>query len=137
MKLAGFLRLKKEDVDEQFRPLVDKIGFSINNFAEQVLNALNKKLTITDNLNQELKELTLTMGASGAPTESIQFKNELGINIKGMIVARVENVTNPSSYPATAPFVTWDETNFLVTVKNITGLTSGNKYKIRLITIGN
>lgn len=137
MKLSGFKRLRKEDFPKDYQELVDKLAYSINTFTDEVINGLNKNLTIDENMNQFLKEITVTVNSSGVPTETTQLTNALAIPAKGMKVLRAENLTNTSSYPTNAPFISFSEEKKVITIKHVTGLQASNKYKLLLNVIGN
>ena len=136
MKLQSFKRLIKEEVEEQFRPLIDRVGYSINPFAQDVLIALNKNLTIADNLLQQIKQVEVTVDTTGTPKTTSQFKSDLPQNIIGMNVIKVENLTNTSVYPTGHPFISFDQSSGVITIKNITGLVADNKYRLTINTIG-
>lgn len=134
-KLSGFKRLNKEDVAEEDRSLIDAIGFSVNNFAQEVLNAFNKRLTIKDNLAQDIVYITLTVGANGVPKAETKFKNILNSQVIGIKVIRAENLTSAGSYINSAPFVTFSQNGNIITINHISGLIAENKYRLTINTI--
>lgn len=136
MKLESFRRLIKEDVDEKDRPLMDKIGYSINSFADQVLQAFKNNITIEDNLNWSKRQIEVTVDASGIPTMPSQFKSGISSSTYGISVEKAVNVTTPLIFPTTAPFISFSESNSLITINNISGLPSGNKFRLNLIIKG-
>lgn len=130
-KIQSFKRLIKEDVEEQYRPLIEKIGFSVNNFADEVVNTINGNLT-TDNLGEKIKDVVVTVNATGSPITATSFKTDLSGVVQGMWVVKAENVTNKATYPTSQPFITWSENNNVITVNNISGLQANNKYKLKV-----
>jgi hypothetical protein len=50
-KLNVTKRIVTEDFQKDDQALVSKLAFTLNSFFEQTANALNKNLTIEDNLN--------------------------------------------------------------------------------------
>lgn len=136
MKLQSFKRIVTEDVKEEFRELVSKLAYSINPFAEEVIEALNKNLTSEDNLNETKKEVTVTVNSSGTPTTPLQFKTDLSRTSFGIDVVKAENITNSTTYPTGHPFLSYSEVNGVITVNNITGLPANNKFKLKLIIKG-
>jgi hypothetical protein len=136
MKVQSFKRITTESVSEDYVPIVDSIGYSVNTFAEEVINALNKNITVEDNLNMEFKELEVTVNNNGVPNKELQFTTNLRTRLKGLTVIKIENLTNSNSYLTGAPFVTFNQSSQLLTVKQVTGLISNNKYKITLLLIG-
>lgn len=134
-KLSSFQRLLKEDVPSEYQPLIEKIGVSVNQFAEQVLNAMNKNITVEDNLNMEYKTLEVSV-TDGVPTIITEFKSGLKTRLKGIVVIKAENVTNTGTYPTNQPFISFSENNSLIRIVYVSGLQNGNKYKLTLETRG-
>lgn len=133
MKVQSFKRLIKEDVEEQYRPLVEKIAFSVNPFAEEVIKALDNNLSIEDNFGQKKKEITVQVDSDGIPTYVTQLKTDLKSICSGAIVIRADNLTNARTYPTGCPFLSFTENNGVITVNHITGLPAGNKFKLKLV----
>lgn len=136
MKIQGFKRLIKENVTEDFRDVIDTVGASVNVFAEDVLNAMNKNLSVDDNLKMEYKTIDITLGANGLPLNDAQLTTKLFGKIQGISVERAENLTNSATYPSGAPFVTFSQNNTLITLNHITGLQANNKYRLTLLLKG-
>lgn len=133
MKFENPKRLIKEDVEEDDRPLVEKIGYVINPSFEQLSKILDKNITIEDNLNQSKKQILVTVNSSGTPISNVQFKTDIRGNCFGIDVIKAENQTNRTTYPTSCPFLSWTEQNGVITINNITGLQVNNKYKLNLI----
>jgi len=138
MKLSGFKRINKEDFTEEDKAVAERVGYSINNFAQEVSTLVNKNITISDNLFQELITIEITPSVSNAaiPNTTIKFKNSLKNAIKGISVINVENLTNTTTYPTGAVQIFFSENNNIITVNRITSLLSSNKYRITLLTYG-
>ena len=136
MKPSNFKRINKEDFPEESRGLVDRIGFSINVFAEEILNILNKKLTIKDNLLQDIVSINVVTDASGVPTVKTQFKNSLRVALEGIHIIRVENTVTPNNYPVAAVQIFFSENAGVISINKIVGLSAGIKYTIKMLTIG-
>jgi hypothetical protein len=135
-KIPSFQRLIKEDAKEEDQAVIEKVGYSVNAFAEQMLNAMNKNITVNDNLNMEYKTIDVTTNSNGDVPSNTEFKSGLRIKLKGMQVIRVENLSNPSLSMQSSPFVDFSEKNFIVNISNITGLRVNTKYRITLLTFG-
>ena len=138
MKLSNFKRINKEDFTEEERPLIERLGGSINNFAQELFNLFNKNITIQDNLLQELKVLEVIPNIADAtiPSIPLKFRNELKNAIKGINVINVENLTNSNVFPLSAVQVMFSEDNKIVTINKVTGLQVNNKYRLTLLTYG-
>jgi hypothetical protein len=135
-KLQSFKRIVKENFKAEDQELIDAIGGSINIFAEEVINAFNKNFTVDDNLKMEYKDIEVTVNASGIPINTTQFKVSFTGKIRGITVERAVNLTNPSTYPTGAPFITFDQNNQVITVNHITGLPANNKYRLTVLSKG-
>lgn len=134
MKLTGYKRIIKEGVPKEYHVLIDAIAPSINDFADQVINAFNKNITVEDNLNMEIKTLEVVVDGGGIPTMSTAFKSNLADRVRGIVVIRAENLTNSMVYPTAAPFITYSENNSVITINHIAGLPASDKFKLRLET---
>lgn len=130
-KLQNFKRILTQDYEEEHRDTVQKLSFSINSFAEDVLRALNGGLN-TDNTLEKMKYIETELDSSGAPKNSIQFQNPSSVyKIEGLRVIRVENISTTDVYPSTAPFISFSENAGIITILNITGLQTGYKWRIK------
>lgn len=134
MAKFGFLkRLVKEDFKKEDQAIIDKIAFILNPALESLTQALSNNLTFEENLNAQVKELELIVGSNGIPTSSVSFSSTLKGTCKGLMVVRVENLTNSVAYPSGAPFISFSDNAGQITINHITGLTAGNKYRLRVI----
>lgn len=133
MKIQGFKRITAEDFDEKDKSLVSKIAYSINVFAEDVTTALNKNISIEDNLSIVKKDITITVDRTGTPTTSSIITSGLGSFCSGMQVIKATNITNPSVSPTNQPFITFSDNEGKITISKITGLQADNKYILRVI----
>ncbi len=136
MRIQSFKRITSETLPAESKALADTIATSVNGFAEEVVNILSGKVSISDNLNQKFKEITVELNSNGTPIQTLQFKSEISGKCKGISVEFAQNMTNSIVYPTTAPFVTFIENEGIVTIKHITGLQTGYKWKIRLLYKG-
>lgn len=137
MQLPNFKRLFKSDFDQQDQSFVEKFSFLFNNGIEVIYNALNKNLTFKDNILATVKDFTVSVNSLGIPKNitSVSLNNP---NMKaiGLDVWQVQNQTNSNSFPSSAVFITWTQENSTVFINHITGLTTGDSYKIRVVVHG-
>jgi hypothetical protein len=124
-------KLRVEDFKSDQQDIVGKIGDIYNSFVEEVYNVLNKRIDY-DNLNRELKEVTVLMNASGSLASLPQIKTAVNGKIKGISVLNAINLINPNTYPTSAPFVSWTINGNIITILNITGLQANSEYKLTL-----
>ncbi|HLD91095.1 MAG TPA: Ig-like domain-containing protein [Patescibacteria group bacterium] len=133
MKIDSPKRLNVEDFKDDEKELVEKIGICYNSFAESVYNALNKNLSISENLNQEIKTINnIKVDASGNPVFSISFKHNLALKSTGTQIIRVLGGAITSH-----PFITYTEENKIIKVSNITGLLANTTYTLTIIIYSN
>lgn len=136
MKLPSYQRIMKEDIEEEYRPLIEKIGFSINSFLQAVLTLSTNQITIKDNLFQEIKLITVEVTSSGKPTTQLQLSTTLTNQLAGIQVIKIVNNTSTTVYPTSGVFPSWSQNNKVITINHITGLVPGNNYTISLLLIG-
>lgn len=134
-RLIDVKRITVEEFAAEDRPLIEKIAFPINSFFEQVRNALNKNIDF-NNLNQEIIKLDVIVESNGVPNTLTRFKSNLKTGVQGLICIAAINRSNASTRPTGAPFITFAQNENLVTIQHITGLQSGEKYGLTLISIG-
>lgn len=134
-KLPGYRRIFEQDYPQQYQDLVKQLAVTLNYGFDSLYQLLNGKLTFADNMDSTTKSLTLQVDSSGKPTTSTTITKGSTNTISGLIVAKVVNQTNSTSYPTGGVFVSYTETSQTITVNNITGLIPGNSYNITLVTI--
>lgn len=132
MKISSPQRIKGEDFEQEDRKLAEQIGAATNSFGEEIYNALNKNLSIDDNLNQFRKTIKVNVNASGIPSSKLQVRNELKTRITGSTVIRAIFNDNITSHP----FMFFIEDNGLIQITKITGLTAGEDFQLVVLFIG-
>lgn len=133
MKVNNFKRIIKEDVKEEYRELVEKLAFSINPFAEEVVKALSNNLNIQDNFNQKIRDITVEVDSNGIPKVKTQFKTNLISKCIGTHVIKLDNLTNPLVFQISYPFINFSESNGLLTIDHVSGLPANNNFKLKLV----
>lgn len=132
-KIQGFKRIISEDYDEKMRPTVAKLAYSINVFADDVSNALNKGLTIEDNLAYAKKDIIVTVDGNGVPTTPTVVISGLSNTVVGMNVIRAINGTHTNMSPLAQPFITFSDNSGQITISKVTGLQANNRYTLKTI----
>ena len=119
---------------ESFREQANWIGnlFSpLNSFINDVVLNFNNQLTVSDNLFQEIKEITFKNSSGNFP---LVFKTKFNTNPKGMQVIYIYD--NTLSKCATQfPVVEWKFENGDIKITAITGLTASTSYTVRFLVI--
>lgn len=105
---------------------------TLNLFAFPVYNALNKNLTVADNLNEATTMITVT-GNSVAADNTASFLNPIQGNPQGVTVINVQITgTATQTYPSSAIQVFWTFDGTSIRIGAITGLSNGVVYDITL-----
>lgn len=127
MKLSNIKRLLVEDFPSQAE-WIDKLLVPLNTFVDQVSQALDRGLTIGDNLDQQVNQITF-LGA-----DTISFKVNTRNRPQGLTVSRFETLSGTA--PTSAPFPTWtySSTDSTITVNSwFGGLTTTAKYRVTFL----
>lgn len=105
---------------------------TLNLFVFPTYNALNKNLTITDNLNQDYQTITLT-GSSTPTNNTSSFLNPIQGNPTGLTVVNVQITGTPTQvFPTTTVQAFWTFDGTSISIGSITGLSDGVSYSITL-----
>lgn len=135
MKLPNFRRIFRTDYEVEFQALVEKLSVTINQGLEVLYDLSNRKISLRDNILCSVKDVTVTMGASGVPKTTTGFQVDIPGRIIGIQVLYVLNNTD-GAYPTTSPFITFTQDNFIIFINHITGLEEGKNYTLRLVAYG-
>lgn len=136
MRLQSFKRLFRNDFKPEEQDLIEKLSVTINIGFELLYEALNKKLTLSDNFLATEVDMTVELDSSGIPKTASTFSLDFTGRVRRVIVGNAINLTNSSTYPAGAPFISFSQTGNKVVIKHITGLQANNNWKISVIALG-
>jgi len=137
MKLPNFKRIYKTDYPAEMQDNIERLAQSINDGFDKLYDAVNKKLSIRDNIQCTVKEVDLTVkDTSGNLLTPVSFTLETNGRAEGITVIKVDNLTNPAGYPDKGIFVSFSQTGSILTITNITGLLANNLYKVKMIIYG-
>jgi len=131
MKLQSPKKILKDDFSQDDKEMAGILGGVINNFQEEVYNLSAKNITISDNLNQEIKTLKVTT-VSGIPDSKISFKNNLKGKVQGTNIIR----TFGNSSVTSAPFIEFSEVSGIITINKVVGLVDSVEYQLVILIIG-
>ena len=136
MLLQSFKRLFKGDFDQKDQPFVEKFSFFFNNGIETLYNALNKNISLKDNILCTVRDLEVAVFSTGLPKTTTSISVDISGKIIGLNVLKVENLTNSNSYPSSAVFISWTQDNKTIYINHITGLTVNDNYRIKVVAYG-
>lgn len=136
MKLQSFRRLFKQDFEEQYQKLVDQLSGSLNYGIETLYEALNKNVSLKDNVRCTVKDISVKVDANGNPSESTTFTLDIQGQVIGTQVIYAINTTNSSIYPSGGIFVSYAQTTTGILINNITGLPANQTFTLRIVAYG-
>lgn len=123
-------RITTDEFKPEDREVAERIGNIYNFFAEQVTNVLNGNVDFA-NLDRSLITLDIIVGANGNPSQTSQFNANTGL--QGTKVVNAVNLTNRVNYLQSTPFISFtSQGTGLYTIDNITGLNSGESYRLTI-----
>jgi len=136
VKISSPTRIRKEDVKPEFGELVDVIAGAVNDFNDQVYNALSGGIDFS-NLTQQIVSVDLTTGPTGLLQNAPLIKyTVLRARYQGCMVINAINLTNSNIYPTSAPSLQTTINGNFVTILNQTGLPPNSQFRLTLILIG-
>lgn len=137
MKLSSFKRLDRQDFDQQYQDLIDKLGFVLNNDIQGIYSALNGGLSLADNLLCTIKDVPVVVDENGIPKNSAQFQiDKTNMRVLGCQVVNAINTTDSNTYPTGAPFINFTPGTQSVTINHVTGLQPNQNYTLTVIAYG-
>jgi len=97
---------------------------TLNKFMQDTYSVLKKGITFQDNIRADIKELNLR-----APVSEFKVPSTIQVPI-GVLLLGVTGKLITSE-----PVLQWSPTQGGVLIDSISGLTSGNEYKVRILII--
>jgi hypothetical protein len=128
--LSNVKRILKEDYQPEAHELVERLGFVLNNFMDQVTTQMNGNIDFS-NLKEEIKTYKVTVNASGTPTTNDEVFTTVNAP-RGVSVIRAENLDSPTTYVPAAVQVSYRAQVGSIKVLDIKGLTADVEYKLTL-----
>jgi hypothetical protein len=134
MKLPTYRRIYSTDYTPEQQELINKLSSSLNIGIEVLYEALNKKVSLEDNIDCLVRDVSIVVDASGFPTNTAVFTLvDRTRNIKGLQVIRAENLTNSGVYPNGGIFLSFQQTQNGIQIIHATGLPAGNTFSLRIV----
>jgi hypothetical protein len=131
MKLASYRRIITQDFEDENQELIEQLGSTINDSFNSVYSALNKRITLDDNIAATRKEIIVTVDSSGIPTSLIRFNVDVpNTTVVEVTCGRARNITNPTTYPSSGITVSFTQNGNSVIINHITGLTANQQWKL-------
>jgi hypothetical protein len=133
MRLPSFKRIIKTDYVEEFQNLVDTLASSLNVGIDNLYLALNKNLSLSDNVKCTIKDVTVTVNSSGIPIASTGFLLDFDGKCIGVQVLKYDNLTNSTTYPTTGVSIAWTQQNKSIVINHIAGLPANNQFLLKVV----
>jgi hypothetical protein len=126
-------RILAADFKEDDKDVAGRLGGLLNSYLEELHTLSTKNINIQDNLNQFIKNITVTVNSSGVPTQNIGFQNNLNTRISGTQVIRAFG----NSPVISQPFISFVEREGSIIINHIAGLIPNVEYQLVVLVIGN
>lgn len=132
MKLSSYRRIFKTDYDENYQPLVEKLAVSINAGFDVLYDALNGKLSFSDNIAATIATFSVSVNSEGVPQKTTQFKlSGTQTSVEGLLVLGVTGEFLPSG----GIFIDYTKNENFVKINNIKGLQTDKNYSIKVVAL--
>jgi hypothetical protein len=136
-KLPSFKRLNKGDFEPQYHGLMEKIILSLNTIVDSVLDAMNRKISLKNNILCSVRDITVVVDSSGVPTSPVNVTYDFVGAASVVVVGRVVNLTNVSGYPSSGVGVYWEQVaNNGIRIRHVSGILPSNSHSLRLVIYG-
>lgn len=132
MKLPNQKKILREDLKDA-PSYVNGIIVPVNSFMETTYQALNKNLTLQENIASFVKDITYTTPAGYPVMDTITFQNQLKSKPIGVMV--LQCYERDTYIPAPGPvYVPWVQgISGDIVVYPVTGLAASKTYTLRVV----
>ncbi len=130
-KLPSIKRFVAEDFPSE-KAWISNFFQGLNQFLESVVRALDKSLTIADNIDAQLAQVSVSSNGSSALTDSSVFKVTTKSRPSNVLVGKVEVVSGSAITGAVQPTWEYVPASNSIKITSFTGLAVNSKYKINL-----
>jgi hypothetical protein len=133
MKLPSLKRIMNGDYKEEYKELIDKLGFSLNGSIESILEAFNKNISLKDNIACTVKDLDIIVkDSTGLLQTKTSFKMEVTGKVIGIHVINAINNTD-NSLPNSGIFLKYNQLSDSVEVTHAIGIPANKKYTLKVV----
>lgn len=134
--LPATKKISRADLGKDAPDWVNNLLSPLNSFIEQVYTALNKNITLPENVASQIIDIEINTpsdySTGGFP--SINFKRTLARKANLCIIGRAVETTSNSIF-STGVFPTWEDNNGTIAVRYISGLQNSKSYNFTLLLI--
>lgn len=133
MKIPSWKRIYYTDYQQQFQDLVSQLSDGLNSSLDSLTSAFTNNISLRDNLYAVVKDIAVTVDATGKPTSTTTFAITNSNPIDGTLVINVTGQNNNVAAPSGGVFVSFTQSGSKITISSVTGLTANIPYSIRII----
>lgn len=106
---------------------------SLNNGIEVLYDALNRNITLRENIKATVRDVNVSVDSTGKPLQTTAFTLDTPGNVDLVMVGLAQNQTNTSNFPTSGVFLSWTQSTNSVILNNITGLQPNQQYLLRVV----
>lgn len=134
--LPTLKKIQRADIGNDVPLWIEGILSYINQFTEEIYSAMNRNITIPENVKGQIKVLEFRTGGQYIQQQEFveqTFLNTLGKRMQVLFVGNIVNDAKPNHIYENST-VSWnDNGNGTVTVRYISGLEDDENYRITLL----
>lgn len=130
-KYAKIGRLLAEDFDEAPSWFKERFLRMLNRFKEPMETFMDKGLTVNDNMQGGIYEQTITIGSSVAAALPLSFKFAYGTP-RIVLCGGCVDITSTET-AALAPTIAWTYSDGVISITNMSGLSTNKTYRLRFL----
>ena len=136
-KLPSFKRLNKSDFNPEYGDLVEKLITSLNSIIDSIVDALNRKISLKNNILCSVRDVSIVVGASGVPLNPTTITYDFSGSASVVTIGRIINLTNPEGYPTSGVTLYWEQVgNNVIRIRHVSGLIANNSHSLRIVIYG-
>jgi hypothetical protein len=136
-QIPNLKRIVIEEFPAEHRKWLVNLIEPLNDFFKVMYQNMNKGLTFENNIQSQIKDIEFTYSAV-YPTKAnpLQFKNSMPVKPIGLIPLKIQVNSSDPAVLTSATTLDWTYSGSDIEIRNITGLTVGVSYKIKVLVIG-
>ena len=133
-RLPTTQRIRREDIPDA-PGWVDRLIYSINLFFEAVYSALNKQLTLQDNLAVQIRKISFVTSAtySSGDFDTIAFTRTLATKAFVLLIGQITEVADNYTPITEGVSPSWRDINNEIQITHMSGLKDDTRYNVTVI----
>jgi hypothetical protein len=124
-------KIRIEDFKSEEKDLISKIAEVYNPFIDNITQAVNGGLDIT-NLNRQIVDITIQTSNTGTLINPPQIKTTVIGKVRGINVLNALNTQNSAIFPTSSPFVGFGINGSILSILYVSGLQNNSEYRLTL-----